>query len=192
MNYITKNMTTFLLGLTFLSSPVIFAEELYKWKDSLGKWHYSNVPPDKRLGIDRLPSEIEVAKNTRTIMFGISSPELFQHQEPTTDQILLQKKLDCRFIQNTMMTTAQYLHMKTDKDFKDMLIPYRIYVQEKETITLLENIGGEAEFYDDCINDFSNKPELKPLAKCIFDKPNSEERTSCLEKLPKKQFTPPF
>ncbi len=41
-----KNAVALVAVLLFFVSTLVSAEQVYRWKDSSGKWHFSGVPPD--------------------------------------------------------------------------------------------------------------------------------------------------
>lgn len=190
MKNITQTIVTLFLGFLLAIPTVVFAQNindktLYKWQDTTGKWHYSKIPPDQTS--NESPNKIEVAKDTRTLIFAEKKEEttsLETEQKSLAETKLQQQKITCQTGPTIMMDTALYLHKTVDKNFQEKNITLEEYNQEKLAITQLEEIGSDLNFYDYCMDDFSRKPHIKAVSDCMTKEDSMEKRASCLKELP--------
>ncbi|UYZ84521.1 hypothetical protein MTZ49_02845 [Entomomonas sp. E2T0] len=189
MKNITQTIATLFLGFILTIPTIVFAQNindktLYKWQDTTGKWHYSKIPPDQTLNYS--PNKIEVAKDTRTLIFAEKKEETTsqEKQETIVESKLRQQRISCQTTPSTMMNTALYLHRIVDKNFQEKSITQEEYEQKKQTINKLEEIASDLNFYDYCMDDFSRKPHIKAVSDCMTKEDSMEKRTSCLKELP--------
>ncbi len=189
MKNITQTIVTLFLGFILAIPTVVFAQNindktLYKWQDATGKWHYSKIPPDKTS--NESPNKIEVAKDTRTLIFAEKKEEASAQdkQETIAESKVRQQRISCQTTPSTMMSTALYLHRIADKNFQEKNITLEEYNQEKQAITQLEEIGSDLNFFDYCMDDFSRKPHIKAVSDCMTKEDSMEKRASCLKELP--------
>lgn len=189
MKNITQTIVTLFLGFILAIPTVVFAQNindktLYKWQDTTGKWHYSKIPPDQT--VNDTPNKIEVAKDTRTLIFAEKKEEITaqEKQETIAESKVRQQRISCQTTPSIMMSTALYLHRIADKNFQEKNITLEEYNQEKQAITQLEEIGSDLNFYDYCMDDFSRKPHIKAVSDCMTKEDSTEKRASCLKELP--------
>ncbi|MFD1259410.1 hypothetical protein [Entomomonas asaccharolytica] len=190
MKNITQIIVTLSLGFILSIPTVVFAQQkdnnkiLYKWQDTSGKWHYSKIPPSQTS--NETPSKIEVAKDSRTLIFAEKKEEATaeQRQETIAEAKLRQQRISCQTTQTSMMSTALYLHRIADKNYQEKNITLEEYNQEKLSITQLEEMGSDPNFYDYCMDDFSRNPHFKGISDCITKEDAMQKRVSCLQELP--------
>lgn len=184
MTHIIKKFFLFILGLTFLSPTISFASknELYRWQDDSGKWHYTRIPPNQ--DDDSGPKKVEVANDSRTIIFGVKQFIIERSTTPDPKQEARSRKAICQATQSIMMDTARSLHRDTDQLLQEKSITLEEFTKEKQAINKLEEIATDLEFTDSCIDDFVKKPQIKAISECIIKSDTYEDRTACLKELP--------
>lgn len=181
---IIKIITLSFAGVLLLNTSLANAQEtdnkLYKWQDSSGKWYYSKIPPES---LNKTPQTIEVANDSRTIIFQKQKNTVSFEERAMAELQLKQKKANCQGIQSDIKNIALNLHKTTDQKFQQETISLESYAQDKKLITKLEDISSDINFTDSCIDDFSNKPQVKAISNCVIENTTQEDRTNCLKEL---------
>lgn len=166
--------------LTMNASLAADQNDLYKWQDASGKWHYSKVPP---AATEETPQKIAVAKDTRTIIFEEQKNTVTLEDKVAAQQQAKQKRADCQVIRSSIRDTAFYLRKTTDKDFQEKNLTKEEYEQTHKFIIKLEDTSSNINFDDICMDDFLKEPQTKAIANCVKENTTLETRTSCLKEL---------
>lgn len=170
---------------TSLGSSLSFAQatkdDLYKWKDKDGIWHYSKIPPYINGTND---GTIEIAKETRTIIFE-KPKETPPSKEKELEQERLklkEKTLHCQMASRSVLNIALVLTKLNDKALQQKNISTSDYIKEKRFITKLEDIGSDTSLTDDCVADFNERPDIKDIYDCATENVKVENQKACLRK----------
>lgn len=185
-DYALNNIIGFIFISSFLLlfSSNIFAEKLYKWKDKSDKWHYSRIPPNAESKVN-LPKVMEAAKDTKIIIFAPdTSVTVNMDEQAILRQKQLQLRLNCQSAQTSMMSTAKYLHQVTDKNFQEKKVTLDEYNKEKQDINKLEEIASDVNYYNYCMGEFLERPQLKSITNCILEQDSFEGKSTCLKEIP--------
>ncbi|AWM81537.1 hypothetical protein DKL61_14985 [Gammaproteobacteria bacterium ESL0073] len=153
---------------------------LYKWQDATGKWHYSKMPPQPS---DLPPKKLEVAKDSKTIIFEEQQKTPDQKEQEVAQQQLRLKRTSCQSVRSNIKDVSFYLRQTNDKEFQEKNITLEEYEQTKKFITKLEDISSDTNFNDICVDDFSKEPQTKAISNCIVEQTTLETRGSCLKEL---------
>ena len=176
-----------LLALLIISasfgSPLSSAEEpsnnLYKWKDNDGIWHYSKIPPKDDV-------DMEVAKVANTIIFEKPQENIANQSKDEEiereKQLLKEKSLNCQSIGRSILDTASAITKVNDKALQDKKMTITKYTKEKRMITKLEDVGSDTNLTDSCLADFDTQPETKQIYDCIINNNKPDNQKACLKK----------